>query len=42
MLERGVYLPPSRFEALFIGDAHTEDHIDHIVHAAADVFSTLG
>ena len=42
MLELGVYLPPSRFEALFIGDAHTEDHIDHIVHAAADVFSTLG
>ena len=41
MLERGVYLPPSRFEALFIGDAHTEDHVDHIVHAAADVFATL-
>lgn len=42
MLERGVYLPPSRFEALFISDAHTEDHIDHIVHAAADVLATLG
>jgi glutamate-1-semialdehyde 2,1-aminomutase len=42
MLERGIYLPPSRFEALFIGDAHTEEHIDHIVHAAADVFATLG
>jgi len=41
MLERGVYLPPSRFEALFIGDVHTEEHIDHIVHAAADVFATL-
>jgi glutamate-1-semialdehyde 2,1-aminomutase len=41
MLERGVYLPPSRFEALFIGDAHTEEHIDHIVHAAADVFASL-
>jgi glutamate-1-semialdehyde 2,1-aminomutase len=41
MLDRGVYLPPSRFEALFIGDAHTEDHIDHIVHAAADVFASL-
>jgi glutamate-1-semialdehyde 2,1-aminomutase len=41
MLERGVYLPPSRFEALFIGDAHTEDHVDHIAHAAADVFATL-
>ena len=41
MLDRGVYLPPSRFEALFIGDAHTEEHIDHIVHAAADVFASL-
>jgi glutamate-1-semialdehyde 2,1-aminomutase len=41
MLERGVYLPPSRFEALFIGDAHTEERIDHIVHAAADVFASL-
>lgn len=41
MLERGVYFPPSRFEALFIGDAHTEDHVDHIVHAAAGVFATL-
>jgi glutamate-1-semialdehyde 2,1-aminomutase len=41
MLERGVYLPPSRFEALFIGDAHTEEHIDNIVHAAADVFASL-
>jgi len=42
MLERGIYLPPSRFEALFISDAHTEDHIDQIVHAAADVLATLG
>jgi glutamate-1-semialdehyde 2,1-aminomutase len=41
MLDRGVYLPPSRFEALFIGDAHTEEHVDHIVHAAADVFASL-
>ena len=42
MLERGIYLPPSRFEALFISDAHTEDHIDQIVHAAADVLAILG
>ncbi len=42
MLERGIYLPPSRFEALFLSDAHTEDHIDQIVHAAADVLATLG
>ncbi|MGH2700173.1 MAG: glutamate-1-semialdehyde 2,1-aminomutase [Actinomycetota bacterium] len=42
MLDRGIYLPPSRFEALFISDAHTEDHIDQIVHSAADVLATLG
>ena len=41
MLERGIYLPPSRFEALFVGDAHTADHIDRIVEAAAEVLATL-
>lgn len=41
MLERGVYLPPSRFEALFISEAHTDAHIDHIVNAAADVLALL-
>ena len=41
MLERGVYLPPSRFEALFVSTAHTEEHIDSIVAAARDVFATL-
>ena len=40
MLFHGIYLPPSRFEALFISDAHTEQHIDHFVEAAAKVFST--
>lgn len=37
MLERGVYLPPSRFEALFISTAHTQEHIDRIATAAAEV-----
>jgi glutamate-1-semialdehyde 2,1-aminomutase len=41
MLERGVYLPPSRFEALFIGDAHTEEHIDRVVEAAFDVLAGM-
>jgi glutamate-1-semialdehyde 2,1-aminomutase len=41
MLARGIYLPPSRFEALFIGDAHTEEHIDRIVESAAEVLATL-
>lgn len=40
MLAHGFYLPPSRFEALFISDAHTEEHIDGFARAAAAVFAT--
>jgi glutamate-1-semialdehyde 2,1-aminomutase len=35
MLERGVYLPPSRFEALFLTTAHTDVHIERVASAAA-------
>ncbi|HLU49079.1 MAG TPA: glutamate-1-semialdehyde 2,1-aminomutase, partial [Planctomycetota bacterium] len=34
MLERGVYLPPSQYEAFFLSTAHTEADIDLIVDAA--------
>jgi len=34
MLARGVFLPPSQFEALFISAAHTEDDIDWTIAAA--------
>ncbi len=34
MLRRGIFLPPSQFEALFISAAHTEDDIDRTVSAA--------
>jgi glutamate-1-semialdehyde 2,1-aminomutase len=40
MLAHGYYLPPSRFEALFISTAHTEEHVDGFVQAAAHVFAT--
>jgi glutamate-1-semialdehyde 2,1-aminomutase len=40
MLAHGVYLPPSRFEALFVSDAHTEEHVDQVAEAARDVFGT--
>lgn len=40
MLFHGFYLPPSRFEALFLSTAHTEEHIDRAVEAARIVFST--
>jgi glutamate-1-semialdehyde 2,1-aminomutase len=36
MLERGVYLPPSQFEAAFISLAHSEADIDTTI-AAADL-----
>ena len=34
MITRGVYPPPSQFEAWFISDAHTEKDIDRTVKAA--------
>lgn len=40
MLFHGIYLPPSRFEALFISAAHTPEHIDSFVAAAHVVFNT--
>jgi glutamate-1-semialdehyde 2,1-aminomutase len=34
MLARGVYPPPSQFEAWFVSGAHTERDIAHTVKAA--------
>jgi len=34
MLEHGVYLPPSQFEALFVSTAHTAEDIQQIAQAA--------
>jgi len=34
MLEQGVYLPPSQFEAIFLSAAHTDQDVDQIVEAA--------
>ena len=34
MRDRGVFLPPSQFEAMFVGLAHSEADIDDIVAAA--------
>ncbi len=35
-LEKGIYLPPSQFEAAFLSGAHTEDHIDQLLAVLAD------
>ncbi|MBI3268018.1 MAG: glutamate-1-semialdehyde 2,1-aminomutase [Planctomycetes bacterium] len=36
MLERGVYLPPSQFEAFFVSTAHDEKAIDQTIAAAKE------
>ncbi len=36
MLERGVYPPPSQFEAWFVSLAHDEAAIDRTLEAAAE------
>ena len=41
MLDRGVYLPCSQFEALFVSTAHTSEHIDATLAAAAETFAAI-
>jgi len=41
MLDRGIYLAPSAFEAGFVSSAHTDADIDATIAAARDVFKTL-
>jgi len=42
MLGRGVYLPPSQFEAWFVSLAHTDEDIRRTVEAARAVLSAAG
>jgi glutamate-1-semialdehyde 2,1-aminomutase len=39
MLERGVYLPPSQFEAAFVSAAHSPEDIQGTVNAATEAFA---
>ena len=41
MLARGVYLPPSQFEAWFLSAAHTPRHVERTIAAARDAFRAL-
>jgi glutamate-1-semialdehyde 2,1-aminomutase len=36
MLERGIYVPPSQFEAMFVSLAHGDEEIDRTVEAARE------
>ena len=41
MLEKGIYLAPSQFEALFVSAAHEVEHIDKTIEAAEEVLKKL-
>ncbi|MDB4766357.1 glutamate-1-semialdehyde 2,1-aminomutase [bacterium] len=41
LIDHGVYMPCSQFEALFISNAHTEQDIDKTIEAATEVLSNI-
>jgi glutamate-1-semialdehyde 2,1-aminomutase len=41
LLDGGIYMPCSQYEALFVSAAHTEADIDATIGAAGDVFRSL-
>jgi glutamate-1-semialdehyde 2,1-aminomutase len=41
MIERGIYLPCSQFEANFVSAAHTPSDIDATLAAARDVLAKI-
>ena len=41
MRDKGIYLAPSQFEALFVSAAHSEKDIDETIKAAEEVLSDM-
>ncbi|GJL81686.1 MAG: glutamate-1-semialdehyde 2,1-aminomutase [marine bacterium B5-7] len=41
MLDRGVYLAPSAYEAGFVSAAHDDEAFEHTLHAAQEAFACL-
>ena len=41
MLARGIYLPPSQFEAWFLSGAHTQRDVDTTVRAARQALGAM-
>ena len=41
MRERGVFMPPSQFEAMFVSLAHSDDDINAVLAAADATFATM-
>jgi glutamate-1-semialdehyde 2,1-aminomutase len=42
MLSRGIYLPPSQFEAMFVSAAHTAADVAHTISAAQEAMEAVG
>jgi glutamate-1-semialdehyde 2,1-aminomutase len=42
LIDRGIYMPCSQYEALFISAAHTMQDIDRTIRAAKEVLRTIG
>ena len=41
MLERGVYLAPAQFEAMFVSTAHTRSDLEATLKAVEETFAEL-
>jgi len=41
LMDRGIYMPCSQYEALFISTAHTDDDLQATIDAAGEVFAGL-
>ena len=41
MIDRGVYLPCSQYEAMFVSTAHTEQDIDTTIAAAREALGEV-
>ena len=41
MLDSGIYLPPSQYEAAFLGGAHSEEDIQKTIAAAQNAFAMV-
>jgi len=40
MLEQGIWLPPSQFEAVFLSTAHSDADIEATISAAGAAFAS--
>jgi glutamate-1-semialdehyde 2,1-aminomutase len=41
MMDRGIYLPCSQFEATFLSAVHTEEHVKQTIAAAHEAFAEM-